>query len=145
MACELYCSLLPQCEALRICRSGFPIATTWMSKQYCIRQWKATSKQWRLQPLKLKQTSCKPTHWTYNHKCRIIQQSCFTFLHCRALCLKTKPQQTEKTFLKMLWWVIIVFTIKLSFPYCCCYFVSNMAKFFLNLCSSFLLSNNLCC
>jgi len=27
MACELYCSLLPQCEALRICRSGFPIAT----------------------------------------------------------------------------------------------------------------------
>ena len=28
MACELYCCLLPQCEALRICRSGFPIATT---------------------------------------------------------------------------------------------------------------------
>jgi len=27
MACELYCSLLPQCKALRICRSGFPIAT----------------------------------------------------------------------------------------------------------------------
>ena len=27
MACELYCCLLPQCEALRICRSGFPIAT----------------------------------------------------------------------------------------------------------------------
>ena len=26
-ACELYCCLLPQCEALRICRSGFPIAT----------------------------------------------------------------------------------------------------------------------
>ena len=25
--CELYCCLLPQCEALRICRSGFPIAT----------------------------------------------------------------------------------------------------------------------
>jgi len=27
MTCELYCCLLPQCEALRICRSGFPIAT----------------------------------------------------------------------------------------------------------------------
>ena len=27
MACELYCCLLPQFEALRICRSGFPIAT----------------------------------------------------------------------------------------------------------------------
>jgi len=27
MACELYCCLLPQCEALRLCRSGFPIAT----------------------------------------------------------------------------------------------------------------------
>ena len=27
MACELYRCLLPQCEALRICRSGFPIAT----------------------------------------------------------------------------------------------------------------------
>ena len=27
MACELYCCLLPQCEALRIFRSGFPIAT----------------------------------------------------------------------------------------------------------------------
>ena len=27
MACELCCCLLPQCEALRICRSGFPIAT----------------------------------------------------------------------------------------------------------------------
>jgi len=24
---DLYCSLLPQCEALRMCRSGFPIAT----------------------------------------------------------------------------------------------------------------------
>ena len=27
--CELYCCLLPQCEALRICRSRFPIATLW--------------------------------------------------------------------------------------------------------------------
>jgi len=27
MACEFYCCLLPQCEALRMCRSGFPIAT----------------------------------------------------------------------------------------------------------------------
>jgi len=27
MACELYCCLLPQCEALRICRSGCSIAT----------------------------------------------------------------------------------------------------------------------
>jgi len=27
MACELCCCLLPQCEALRTCRSGFPIAT----------------------------------------------------------------------------------------------------------------------
>ena len=27
MACDLYCCLLPQCEALRTCRAGFPIAT----------------------------------------------------------------------------------------------------------------------
>jgi len=27
MACKLCRSLLPQCEALRVCRSGFPIAT----------------------------------------------------------------------------------------------------------------------
>ena len=25
---DLYCCLLPRCEALRTCRSGFPIATT---------------------------------------------------------------------------------------------------------------------
>ena len=29
VACDLYCCLLPQCEALRICRSGFPIATVY--------------------------------------------------------------------------------------------------------------------
>ena len=29
MACELYCCLQPQYEALRICRSGFPIETKW--------------------------------------------------------------------------------------------------------------------
>jgi len=28
MACDLYCCLLPMCEALLNCRSGFPIATT---------------------------------------------------------------------------------------------------------------------
>jgi len=33
MACELYCCLLPQCEALRICRSGYPIATKWCCDQ----------------------------------------------------------------------------------------------------------------
>ena len=33
MACELYCCLLPQYEALRICRSGFPIATKWCCDQ----------------------------------------------------------------------------------------------------------------
>ena len=26
---ELYCCLLPQCKALRTCRSGFPITTKW--------------------------------------------------------------------------------------------------------------------
>ena len=31
MACELYRCLLPQCEALRICRSGFPIATEYLA------------------------------------------------------------------------------------------------------------------
>jgi len=30
---ELYCCLLPQCEALRACRSGFPIATIWCCDQ----------------------------------------------------------------------------------------------------------------
>ena len=28
-ACDLYCCLQPQCEALRTCRTGFPIATSW--------------------------------------------------------------------------------------------------------------------
>jgi len=28
-ACDLYCCLLPQCEALRSCCSGFPITTKW--------------------------------------------------------------------------------------------------------------------
>ena len=32
-ACDLYCCLLPQCEALRTCRSGFPIARVpWLSE-----------------------------------------------------------------------------------------------------------------
>jgi len=49
MACELYCCLLPQCEALRICRSGFPIATV-VSDQYRhsyrkIRNWSNSSFQ----------------------------------------------------------------------------------------------------
>jgi len=33
MACELYYCLLPRCEALRTCRSGFPIATKWCCDQ----------------------------------------------------------------------------------------------------------------
>jgi len=31
---DLYCCLLPQCEALRICRSGFPIATLTLIRAY---------------------------------------------------------------------------------------------------------------
>ena len=31
VACDFYCWLLPQCEALITCHSGFPIAT----KRYC--------------------------------------------------------------------------------------------------------------
>jgi len=30
---ELYCCLLPQCEALRTCRSGFPFVTKWCCDQ----------------------------------------------------------------------------------------------------------------
>jgi len=30
---DLYCCLLPQCDALRTCRSGFPIATKWCCDQ----------------------------------------------------------------------------------------------------------------
>ena len=30
---DLYCCLLPWCEALRTCRSGFPIATKWCCDQ----------------------------------------------------------------------------------------------------------------
>ena len=29
---DLYCCLLPRCEALRTCRSGFPIATVGVDK-----------------------------------------------------------------------------------------------------------------
>ena len=42
MACDLYCCLLPQCEALRTCCSGFPIATLAVSAtsigqgQFCL-------------------------------------------------------------------------------------------------------------
>jgi len=31
--CDLYCCLLPQCEALRTCRPGFPIAKKWCCHQ----------------------------------------------------------------------------------------------------------------
>ena len=34
---DFYCCLLPQCEALRTCRSGFPIATKWC----CDRMWRS--------------------------------------------------------------------------------------------------------
>jgi len=37
MACELYCCLLPQYEALRICRSGFPNAAILSPQQYGFR------------------------------------------------------------------------------------------------------------
>jgi len=30
---DLYCCLLPRCEGLRTCRSGFPIATKWCCDQ----------------------------------------------------------------------------------------------------------------
>ena len=33
MACELYCCLLSRCEALRMCRSGFPNTTKWCCDQ----------------------------------------------------------------------------------------------------------------
>jgi len=36
MACELHYCLLPRCEALRICRSGYPIATV-VSKRLLLR------------------------------------------------------------------------------------------------------------
>jgi len=32
---DLYCCLLPQCEALNICRSGFPIATRHRGFSFC--------------------------------------------------------------------------------------------------------------
>jgi len=32
---DLYCCLLPRCEALRTCRSGFPIATVTTIWQHC--------------------------------------------------------------------------------------------------------------
>jgi len=32
---DLYCCLLPQCEALRTCRSGFPIATVPNNRYHC--------------------------------------------------------------------------------------------------------------
>jgi len=46
MACELYCCLLPQCEALRICRSGFPIATA----PKLLHSWRHTQKICNPQP-----------------------------------------------------------------------------------------------
>jgi len=49
MACDLCCCLLPQCEALRTCRSGFPIATvhgicSWTSK-LDVTVWKLLERQ----------------------------------------------------------------------------------------------------
>ena len=35
-ACDLYCCLLPQCEALRTCRSGFSNATVWYNKIFAL-------------------------------------------------------------------------------------------------------------
>ena len=44
MTCELYCCLLPQCEALRICCSGFPIA------KFCAYATRASDRAFRSQP-----------------------------------------------------------------------------------------------
>ena len=49
MACELYCCLLPQCEALRICRSEFPIATQLTTMMLLI--WRKQRLTHCLQPL----------------------------------------------------------------------------------------------
>jgi len=47
MACELYCCLLPQCEALRTCRSGFPMATVvHLAVQKCERKWSTKIQKW---------------------------------------------------------------------------------------------------
>jgi len=41
----LYCCLLPRCEALRTCRSGFPIATKWCCDQDVKVVWSSTFTQ----------------------------------------------------------------------------------------------------
>jgi len=33
VVCDLYCCLVPQCEALRTCHLGFPITTKWCCDQ----------------------------------------------------------------------------------------------------------------
>jgi len=59
MACELYCCLLPQCEALRSCRSGFPIATPlslrawWVLSQIVQMCWVSARISWTRKTLDL--------------------------------------------------------------------------------------------
>ena len=51
---DLYCCLLPRCEALRACRSGFPIATQQRSVSFfrccCYRNWYAVALKVRSTP-----------------------------------------------------------------------------------------------
>ena len=66
MACDLYCRLLPQCEALRTCHSDFPIATKWC----CDRMWMSCQAQPSQKERVIGAVRCKkevmllqPLHW----------------------------------------------------------------------------------
>ena len=87
MACELYCCLLPHCEALRICRSGFPIATVstikrnfWLAKFLTSQKFMQIVKVFRIQFL-VQITSCGALHsegWmlcTDANACRPVSKS----------------------------------------------------------------------
>jgi len=86
MACELYCCLLPQCEALRTYRSGFPIATLVTRKH----------------PWRLTDCGCFHTKYFQNSHCLLKTLVCLNALerfikHSTQVCLRNALNHEKTT------------------------------------------------
>ena len=94
---NLYCCLLPQCEALRTCRSGFPVATKWLILthtfrvqvlKYCGKIIFYVKKQERAERIKCKQKMPKTLQqikaWVVYKRCHqtiVGNRSCWSLVH----------------------------------------------------------------
>ena len=91
MACDLYCCLLPQCEALRTCRSGFPIATISRAQlslsqhgQKFESNYNKDEKVWKQTAFKVTATNHKPKFPKYSPRLLKIRirpdRTCFAWI-----------------------------------------------------------------